>query len=102
MKRLMVASLGALALSGCMGSHLKKLPVCDGKHHRPANLYGTILPTLPVPVPPSGAGAAAPDGAPPSPTGAEGSGTRPAGQLGLEPSPSKTSLRLAPVYYASC
>jgi hypothetical protein len=40
-------------LSGCTGTHIKPPPVCDGKHRRPANLYGSILPSLPVPVPPS-------------------------------------------------
>ena len=55
MKKLTMV-LGVLALGGCAGSHIKKVAVCDGKHRRPANLYGTILPTLPVPLPPSQAG----------------------------------------------
>lgn len=46
-------ALGALALSGCTGTHISKPAVCDGKHRRPANLYGSILPALPVPLPPS-------------------------------------------------
>ena len=46
-------ALGALALSGCTGTHISKPAVCDGKHRRPANLYGSILPTLPVPLPAS-------------------------------------------------
>jgi hypothetical protein len=41
MKRLTIVALGALA-SGCTGTHIKPAPVCDGKHRRPANLYGTI------------------------------------------------------------
>ena len=53
MKRLTIAALSALLLNGCAGSHISKPAVCDGKHRRPANLYGTILPTLPVPLPPS-------------------------------------------------
>jgi hypothetical protein len=53
MKRLTIAALGALLLGGCAGTHISKPAVCDGKHRRPANLYGTILPTLPVPLPPS-------------------------------------------------
>ncbi len=53
MKRLTIVSLGALALSGCTGTHIKPPAVCDGKHRRPANLYGSILPSLPVPVPAS-------------------------------------------------
>jgi len=57
MKRLIIAAIGALALSGCAGAHISKPRVCDGKHRRPANVYGSILPTLPVPVPASqGAG----------------------------------------------
>lgn len=53
MKRLTIMALGALALSGCTGTHISKPAVCDGKHRRPANLYGSILPTLPVPLPAS-------------------------------------------------
>ena len=56
MNRLAMVALGAVALSGCAGTHIKKPAVCDGKHRRPANLYGTILPTLPVPLPASQAG----------------------------------------------
>jgi hypothetical protein len=37
-----------------------KLPRCTGKHKRPANLYGTVLPTIPdrglTPTAPTGAG----------------------------------------------
>ena len=53
MKSLTIVVLGALALSGCTGTRIKPAAVCDGKHRRPANLYGTILPSLPVPVPAS-------------------------------------------------
>ncbi|QDK36031.1 hypothetical protein [Sphingomonas sp. IC081] len=53
MKALIFTALGALALSGCTGSHIKPPAVCDGKHRRPANMYGTIMPNLPVPLPPS-------------------------------------------------
>ena len=56
MKRLIFVALGALALSGCTGTHIKPAPVCNGKHRRPANLYGSILPTLPVPIPASQGG----------------------------------------------
>ena len=51
MKRLTIVALGALALSGCTGTHIKPPAVCDGKHRRPANLYGSILPSLSVPMP---------------------------------------------------
>lgn len=53
MKRLIFVALGMAVLSGCTGTHIKPPPVCDGKHRRPANLYGTILPSLPVPLPQS-------------------------------------------------
>jgi len=56
MRRLTVMALGVLALSGCTGTHIKAPAVCDGKHRRPANLYGSILPTLPVPLPASQGG----------------------------------------------
>ena len=56
MRRLTIAAIGALALSGCTGAHIKQPAVCDGKHRRPANIYGSVLPTLPVPVPASQAG----------------------------------------------
>ncbi len=56
MKALIFTALGALALSGCTGSHIKPPAVCDGKHRRPANMYGTIMPNLPVPLPPSQSG----------------------------------------------
>ena len=47
MKRLTIVAIGALALGGCTGTHIKPVSVCDGKHRRPANLYGSILPSLP-------------------------------------------------------
>lgn len=56
MKRLAIGLIGALALGGCAGAHVKKPSVCDGKHRRPANLYGTVLPTLPLPLPASQGG----------------------------------------------
>ena len=66
MKRLTIVALGAVALSGCTGTHIKPVSVCDGKHRRPANLYGSILPSLPVPLPPSQQGAGQSMVAPPS------------------------------------
>lgn len=66
MKRLTIVALGALALGGCAGSRIKPAAVCDGKHRRPANLYGTILPGLPVPLPASQQGAGQSMVAPPS------------------------------------
>jgi len=66
MKRLTIVALGVVALSGCTGTHIKPVAVCDGKHRRPANLYGTILPSLPVPLPASQQGAGQSMVAPPS------------------------------------
>ena len=80
MKRLTLVALGAFALSGCTGTHIKPAAVCDGKHRRPANLYGSILPTLPVPLPASQSGGQS-IVAPPSaaePSGAPGPGPLPA------------------------
>jgi hypothetical protein len=36
-------TLMALALGGCASLGKAKAPVCDGKHRRPANLYGSVL-----------------------------------------------------------
>ncbi len=87
MKLLISMALGALALSGCTGTHIKPPAVCDGKHRRPANLYGSILPTLPIPLPPSqsiGQSMVAP----PSPGVAPASGTpEPPPMLPLTPTP---------------
>ncbi|CDO37983.1 hypothetical protein [Novosphingobium sp. KN65.2] len=59
MKSLIFTALGALALSGCTGTRISPPAVCDGKHRRPANMYGTVLPDLPVPLPPSEGNASA-------------------------------------------
>jgi hypothetical protein len=66
MKRLTIVALGAVAVSGCTGTHIRPPSVCDGKHRRPANLYGTILPSLPVPLPASQQGVGRSMVAPPS------------------------------------
>lgn len=34
----------SLSLSACASTASPKPPVCDGKHLRPANLYGSVLP----------------------------------------------------------
>ncbi len=45
-----LAILGiVLALAGCATHSEPKPAVCDGKHRRPANPYGTVLPTAPAP-----------------------------------------------------
>jgi hypothetical protein len=53
----------ALALTACSSTGGKKLAVCDGKHLRPANPYGTVLaPAMEgaTPTPPAGTGEAKP------------------------------------------
>ena len=49
---------GALLLAGCTGQKMAKLVVCDGKHRRDANIYGSVLPgsTLPPVTAPATAG----------------------------------------------
>lgn len=115
MKRLTFVALGALALSGCTGTHIKPPAVCDGKHRRPANLYGTILPTLPVPLPASQMGgqsmvAPGPLSAPPAapaPTPVPEAGAVPAsppgqGPMDTPPAAPRTSQRDVAVPYYSC
>jgi hypothetical protein len=115
MKRLAIVASGALALSGCTGTHIKPPAVCDGKHRRPANLYGSILPSLPVPLPASQQGAGQSMVAPPSPTLAPEPLPVPAPATGSAPTtPSgpgaksaprsalRTSLRDAAPSYFSC
>lgn len=41
----------ALALAGCASVRSDKAPVCDGKHRRPANLYGSVLDPSAPPAP---------------------------------------------------
>lgn len=42
--RFMISVLGAsILLAGCSTLTNDKAPVCDGKHRRPANLYGSVL-----------------------------------------------------------
>lgn len=57
MKGLAFVAISTLAVAGCAGTPAKKAAVCDGKHRRPANVYGSVLPTLPIPVPASQSGA---------------------------------------------
>jgi hypothetical protein len=121
MKRLTIVALGALALYGCTGTHIKPLTVCDGKHRRPANLYGSILPSLPVPLPASQqragpsmvappSGAAPPASAPtpaPSHVPTPGADTAPMtpsgpGAMNVPDSASRTALRDAAPSNFSC
>lgn len=45
MRRLALLA-AVLALAGC-AHHDPKPAVCDGKHRRPANLQGSVLPSIP-------------------------------------------------------
>ena len=126
MKRLTIMTLGALALGGCTGAHISKPAVCDGKHRRSANLYGSILPTLPVPLPASqqqggqsvvargpgpgpGALPAPPPAPPPSPSPAPSPGAEdstvlpsPSSATGAVSPPPRTSQRDVALSYFSC
>ena len=119
MKRLTIVALGALALSSCTGTHLRPAPVCDGKHRRPANLYGSILPTLPVPLPASRQGAGQSTVAPssgaasppplrlPAPSPTPSAGDTPAlppgpGAMNTPRSAPRTSKRDVALSYSSC
>lgn len=76
-----------IGLTGCAGK-LPKLAVCDGKHRRDANPYGTVLPGAPPRAP-------ADTWAPPSePLKGDAAPT--------VPPPAKTSAAAAPSNYASC
>jgi type IV secretion system protein VirB7 len=46
----------AVALAGCASTGGGKLAVCDGKHLRPANPYGTVLAPSTGGEPPAAAG----------------------------------------------
>jgi hypothetical protein len=50
-----------VALSGCASLRPEKPPVCDGKHRRPANPYGSVLNPAAPPVAPAPAATAEPD-----------------------------------------
>jgi hypothetical protein len=75
--RLPVLIAAALALAACSSTGGGKLAVCDGKHLRPANPYGTVL-------------------AP----GAEGGSSTPAG--GAEAEPKTLSSLRSPEAFGSC
>jgi hypothetical protein len=45
--RPIVLAAVALVLAGCASHADPKPAVCDGKHRRPANPYGSVLPNIP-------------------------------------------------------
>lgn len=116
MIRLTIAALGALALTGCAGARIAKPAVCDGKNRRPANLYGSVLPSLPVPLPASQSGGqsmvvpgpvpgpSALPAPPATPTpGVESAPASPATGPATTPSPApRTSQRTVAPSYRSC
>ena len=58
-----LAVAAALVLTACSSTGGKKPAVCDGKHLRPANPYGTVLAPVTegaTPSPPAGTGEAKP------------------------------------------
>jgi len=60
-----------LALAGCAHSRDGKPAVCDGRHRRPANPYGSVLPVFPGQTErPAAPGAKAPPPSPPGPLSA--------------------------------
>jgi len=56
MRSLLLLLMMSVALAGCSTLQKEKAPVCDGKHRRPANLYGSVLDPA---APPTSAPAAA-------------------------------------------
>lgn len=70
--------LAVLALTGCASTGGGKLAVCDGKHLRPANPYGSVL-------------APATTGQSPTPPAA-----------GAEARPKRLSSAAAPASFGSC
>ncbi len=116
MKRLTIVAIGTLVLGGCTGTHIRPVSVCDGKHRRPANLYGSILPSLPVPLPASQQGAGQSMVAPPSrelapaprpaPTPTTGAGGALApigpGAMNIPRSAPRTSAQDVAPTYSSC
>lgn len=78
--------LALAAVAGCTTTKEAKVAVCDGKHRRPANLYGSVLPDAPLETP---GGAAAPPmtAAPPAKAGAPPTGAA----AGQTPSPEALS-----------
>ena len=77
MRITIVTTAAALALTACASTGGGKLAVCDGKHLRPANPYGTVL--------------APTEGGPPSPAAASDAAK-----------PKTLSSNAAPKWFGSC
>lgn len=86
---LVVAVMG-LVIGGCATSRTPPLPICDGKHRRDANPYGTVLPGVVTPppavAPPAPAAKPNGTGTPlPVPSSTDGAATRSDGHLSAAP-----------------
>lgn len=76
-----------LLLTGCATTNTQKVAVCDGKHRRPANPYGSVLPTAALPgesAPASAAASAKPGEPPTAPSATSAKAPRPVSQLDPE------------------
>lgn len=49
MRSMVLTLAAAVALGGCSTFRTTEPPVCDGRHRRPANLYGSVLDPAPTP-----------------------------------------------------
>ena len=59
-----LAVAAAVLVTGCASTKAEKPAVCDGKHRRPANAYGSVLLSIPLPgAQPSAPAASPPDAA---------------------------------------
>jgi type IV secretion system protein VirB7 len=59
MRKLILIAVLGLGLAGCSTLSKDKPPICDGKHRRPANPYGSVLdPTTPPATSPAAADSA--------------------------------------------
>lgn len=50
MRSMVLVLTAVVALGGCSTFRSTEPPVCDGRHRRPANLYGSVLDPIPTPV----------------------------------------------------
>lgn len=82
----------SLPMSTSHAAKPKKLPVCDGKHLRDVNIYGSVLPGSPLPA------IVAPPTPPPVPQIKQPTDAAPP----PPPAPEKVSARAAPDALRSC
>lgn len=87
--------IAAVPIAAQAASGPKKLPVCDGKHLRDANVYGSVLPGSPIPA------IVAPPAVPPVPTIEKPRDGPPPPPVPAPPN-DKISARAEPADYGSC